>query len=190
MEQPPSIWRGERVRLRAIEPGDWETYHAWNFDDSMTRSLWQSPFPQSREAGKRWAEGAANAPPNGDNFRFTVEALATGEVVGDVTMHDCDRRPGIFSLGIGIKAGERRRGYAAEAITIVLRYYFEELRYQKAFVGVYSFNEASLGLFARLGFVQEGRQRRMVYTQGQYFDTIWLGLTVEEFAAQAGRPAE
>ncbi|MFN8537426.1 MAG: GNAT family protein [Thermomicrobiales bacterium] len=48
----------------------------------------------------------------------------------------------------------------------MLRYFFEELRYQKAYVGVYSFNEASLGLFAHLGFVQEGRQRRMVFTRG------------------------
>jgi RimJ/RimL family protein N-acetyltransferase len=190
MEHPPSIWRGERVRLRAIEPGDWETYHAWNYDDEMTRNLWHIPFPQSPEAGRRWAEGAAVAQPDGDNFRFTIESLATGEVVGDVTMHNCDRRVGTFSLGIGIKAGERRRGYAAEAVAIVLRYYFQELRYQKAYVGVYSFNEASLGLFARLGFVQEGRQRRMVYTRGQYFDLVLLGITAEEFAARSGRAAE
>jgi RimJ/RimL family protein N-acetyltransferase len=89
-----------------------------------------------------------------------------------------------------VKSGERRRGYAAEAITIVLRYYFEELRYQKAFVGVYSFNEASLGLFARLGFVQEGRQRRMVFTRGRYFDMVWLGMTAEEFAARGERAGE
>lgn len=189
MEQPPSIWRGERVRLRAIEVRDGETYHAWNFDDEMTRNLWYIPFPQSPEAGRRWIEGAAAAQPEGDHFRFTVELLATGEVVGDITMHNCDRRVGTFSFGVGIKSGERRRGYAAEAITIVLRYFFEELRYQKAYVGVYSFNDASLGLFAHLGFVQEGRQRRMVFTRGQYFDTVWLGMTAEEFAERFGPAA-
>jgi RimJ/RimL family protein N-acetyltransferase len=189
MDQSHSIWRGERVRLRAIESRDGETYHAWNFDDEMTRNLWYIPFPQSPEAGRRWIEGAVVAQPEGDNFRFTVESLATGEAVGDITMHNCDRRFGTFSFGVGIKSGERRRGYAAEAIRIVLRYFFEELRYQKAYVGVYSFNEASLGLFSHLGFVQEGRQRRMVYTQGQYFDVVHLGLTAEEFAARAGRAA-
>jgi RimJ/RimL family protein N-acetyltransferase len=187
MGEARSIWCGERVRLRALEVRDGETYQAWNFDDEMTRNLWHIPFPQSPEAGRRWIEGAVAAQPDGDNVRFAIESLATGEVVGDVTMHDCDRRFGTFSFGVGVKSGERRRGYAAEAIAIVLRYFFEELRYQKAFVGVYSFNEASLGLFAHLGFVQEGRQRRMVYTRGHYFDLVLLGMTAEEFATRANR---
>jgi RimJ/RimL family protein N-acetyltransferase len=60
------------------------------------------------------------------------------------------------------------------------------LRYQKAYVGVYSFNSASLGLFARLGFAHEGRQRRMVYARGQYFDIVNFGMTDDEFAARFG----
>ncbi len=32
-----SMWQGTRVRLRAIEPSDWETYFAWNQDDEMSR---------------------------------------------------------------------------------------------------------------------------------------------------------
>lgn len=32
-----SLWQGKLIRLRAIEPGDWETYFAWNFDDGQTR---------------------------------------------------------------------------------------------------------------------------------------------------------
>jgi RimJ/RimL family protein N-acetyltransferase len=183
LAEQPSIWRGERIRLRAIEPDDWETYHAWNFDDELTRNLWYPPLPQSREAGRRWAEAAAVAQHDGDDFRFAIESLATGRVVGDLTTQRCDRRVGTFTYGIGIKDGERRRGYAAEAIRLVLRYYFEELRYQKAWVGVHDFNDASRLLHERLGFRQEGRQRRMVYTRGRYFDLLLFGLTAEEFAA-------
>lgn len=179
-------WQGALVRLRAVEPGDWETYHAWNFDDTMTRNLWYIPFPQSREAGRRWAEEEAIRKPDGDNARFAIEALATGKVVGDITVRDCDRRVGTFGFGIGIDAGERRRGYAAEATRLVLNHYFAELRYQKVNAGVYSFNDASLGLFASLGFVQEGRQRRMAYTRGRFFDLVLFGLTAEEFAERRG----
>lgn len=48
-----------------------------------------------------------------------------------------------------------RRGYASDAICIVLRYYFEELRYQKCTVSVYDFNESSLRLHEWLGFQVE-----------------------------------
>ena len=182
----PSIWRGERVGLRAVEPGDWEIYHAWNADDEMMRNLWYPPLPQSREAGRRWAEAAAVAPPDGDNFRFAIAALATGAVVGDLTTHRCDRRAGTFTYGIAVTAAERRRGHAGEAIRLVLRYYFEELRYQKVWVGVHSFNDASLRLHEGLGFQREGRQRRMAYTRGQHCDLVLFGMLAEEFAARFG----
>jgi RimJ/RimL family protein N-acetyltransferase len=178
-----SYWEGERVRLRAMEPGDWEAYHAWNQDDEQARQLYFVPFPQSQEATRRFAERTATERPAGDNFRFVITNLA-GEVVGDLTTHGCDPRHGTFGYGISIAAAHRRTGYAAEAITLVLRYYFEELRYQKVSVQIYSFNEPSLRLHERLGFQPEGRQRRMLYTRGQYFDVLLFGLTSDEFAAR------
>jgi RimJ/RimL family protein N-acetyltransferase len=82
---------------------------------------------------------------------------------------------------IDIAPEHRRKGYASEVILLVLKYYFEELRYQKVTVSIHSYNEASLKLHKHLGFIEEGRLRRMVYTRGQYFDTIWVGMRVEEF---------
>ena len=46
---------------------------------------------------------------------------------------------------------------------------------------IYDFNEASIKLHEKLGFVHEGRRRRMGFTDGRYYDWILLGMTVEEF---------
>jgi len=175
-----SIWSGTLVRLRAIEPSDWGTYFAWNHDDDQARAVSTVPFPQSREAVQRWAEHEATRQPEDDNVRFVIENTA-GEVVGDLGTHHCDARTGTLAYGITISAGHRRKGYAAEAIALVLRYYFDELRYQKVTVGVYSFNGPSIRLHEKLGFQQEGRLRRVVYTEGQFFDQLFFGLTAEEF---------
>jgi RimJ/RimL family protein N-acetyltransferase len=180
-----SIWQGEKVRLRAIEPSDWETYFSWNQDDEMTRALYFIPFPQSQESVRRFAEHAALQRPEGDNFRFVVEN-SEQEVVGDITTHDCDQRSGNFSWGLNIIQEHRCKGYASEALLLVMRYYFQELRYQKVTVHIACFNEASIKLHERLGFQQEGRIRRTVYTDGQYFDDLVYGLTKEEFAAKHG----
>jgi RimJ/RimL family protein N-acetyltransferase len=139
-------------------------------------------LPQSAEAVRLWAQQEATRAPEGDAFRFVIENLA-GEIVGDLTTHDCDSRVGCFSYGVTVKAEHRRRGYAAEAIALVLRYYFQELRYQKVTVRVFSFNDASRRLHEALGFVREGRIRRTVYTAGRFHDELLFGLTAEEFAA-------
>src|SRR5262245_33507294 len=128
-----SIWQGQRVRLRAIEPADWAVYFAWNADDEQARGVAQIPFPQSAEAVRQWVLKESTRQPEGDAFRFVIES-ADGEVVGDLTTHDCDPRVGAFSYGITIRREQRRQGFAADAIGVVLHYYFRELRYQKVTV--------------------------------------------------------
>jgi RimJ/RimL family protein N-acetyltransferase len=177
---PHNSWQGPRVRLRAFTAEDWETYHAWNVDDEQTRNLDQIHFPQTAAAARQWAEREAVREPDGDNFRFVIEN-EHGEVVGDLSTHDCDPRVGAFSYGISIRPDQRGKGYAGEAIPLVLRYYFMEKRYQKVTVTIFSFNELSVRLHERLGFQFEGRIRRTAYTAGAHHDALIYGMTVEEF---------
>ena len=114
MDTGASIWQGERVRLRAIEPSDWEAYFAWNQDDEQARGVSNIPFPQSAEAVRQWAQQEAVRKPEGDAFRFVIEN-ETGEVVGDLATHNCDARGGSLSYGITIRREHRRCGYAFEA---------------------------------------------------------------------------
>ena len=176
-----SLWQGKLIRLRAIEPGDWETYFAWNFDDQQTRALHFIPPPLSREAVRRWVEEKATQPISDDNIRCAIARLDDDAVVGNIDTHNADSRVGTFSYGVNIKREEQRKGYAREAILLLLRYFFQERRYQKVTVTVYSFNEASIRLHESLGFQREGRLRRMVYTDGAYHDHLLYGLTIEEF---------
>jgi len=180
-----SVWQGQRVRLRAVEPSDADAHFVWNQDSQMMRQLDHVPFPQSREATRSWAEKAAAADGKDDAFHFEIETHA-GELVGVIGTHGCDPRNGTFAYGVAIRVEHQRQGYASDAIRVVLRHYFDELRYQKVTVRVYSFNDASIRLHERLGFQREGRLRRMVYTRGQFFDELVFGLTSDEFAA---RPA-
>lgn len=106
-----------------------------------------------------------------------------GTLVGTILTHGCDRRVGTFSYGVSLAREHWRQGYATEAIRLVLRYFFAELRYQKVTVQVYAFNEGSIALHERLGFQQEGRLRRLVYTSGQHHAVLIYGMTREEFGA-------
>lgn len=183
---PTPYWQGSRIRLRAVEPSDAEAHFEWNQDVEMTRPLDYVWPPTSRGAVRRWAETVSlEQRPADDTLQFEIETLA-GELAGSIGTHSCDRRVGSFGYGLAVRAEHQRKGYASEAIVLVLRYYFEELRYQKATIPVYSFNEPSIKLHEQLGFVREGQLRRMVYTQGQFFDRLYFGMTREEFAERHG----
>jgi RimJ/RimL family protein N-acetyltransferase len=175
-----NFWQGQKVRLRSIELEDWPTFYDWNTDTEVAQYSSAVPFPISTEAFKKWAAEAAMAGPKNDTFRWVIENL-DGGLVGTIHTHNCIPRWGTFQYGVAIQRKHWRKGYAVEAILLVLGYYFRELRYQKATVDIYAFNEASLKLHERLGFKHEGRLRRMIYTDGAYHDKLILGMTAEEF---------
>ncbi|MCL5999388.1 MAG: GNAT family N-acetyltransferase [Chloroflexi bacterium] len=175
-----NIWQGKNVQLRAMEQEDWEVFHKNDEDAEEARLCYEIPFPRSSAGARKWAAEVAQTPPHNDVYRLVIES-APGEVVGTLNTMACDRRCGTFKYGIAIFRPHWRKGYASEAIRLLLRYYFQELGYQKVTVHVYAFNDASLKLHQKLGFQIEGRLRRMIYTNGAYHDEYVLGLTSDEF---------
>lgn len=175
------MWVGKLVRLAGIEPDMWRDHIEDELDVEGARRSFHVPFPSSRFSDYRGVERESLKEPDGHRYRFQIESNQPREVVGSLVSNNCDQRAGTFSYGLHLFPDHRRKGYATEAIILLCRYFFMELRYQKVTVGVYSFNEASIKLHEKLGFVQEGRLRRMIFTRGEFFDDIQFGMLREEF---------
>lgn len=184
-----SIWRGRLVRLRAIEPEDWERYWQDSDEDSLSqRSGYFIHFPQSRERARERSrdQSLANLD-NAERIQLAIESRKSDALVGSISAHGLDRRNGTFEYGIGIFREHWRKGYAGEAATLLFRYLFDELRFQKVNATVYEFNESSLGFHRKFGFTEEGRIRRNLFTGGRHYDEYWFGMTAEEFRARHPR---
>ena len=176
-----NMWRGVDIRLRGIEPEDAETFYTWDSTETETARMVEWVWPAGSLAlAKQWAQNRAIETAKNDEFFFAAEDV-DGILAGIINTHSCDRRVGCFKYGVSIAPAFRGRGYAAEAVLLVLRYFFDELRYQKVTADVYAYNASSVRFHERFGFVQEGRIRRVVFSQGQHFDMLVYGMTVEEF---------
>ncbi|WP_327136048.1 GNAT family N-acetyltransferase (plasmid) [Streptomyces sp. NBC_01343] len=175
-----SFWVGQHVRLRGIEPDDAAAFARFAEDEEGLGDL-VSP-PRSVEGYRAWANEQSTGKRDSDRFQLAVEAVGTGEMVGAVGSHQADARSGWFEYGITIGAEHRRKGYAAEAAELLLRYMFAEHRFHKCQVRIFAHNEASLALHRRLGFVEEGRLRELVYRSGRHHDVVMMGLLADEFA--------
>ncbi|WP_329026952.1 GNAT family N-acetyltransferase [Streptomyces sp. NBC_00690] len=174
-----SFWTGKRIRLRGIEPDDWAAFMRIAVDEERLGDLLQPPRPA--ESYRAWAQEQAAAANRGDCFQLVVEAVETGEAIGAVGSHHADPRAGWFEYGVSIGAGHRRKGYAAEAAVLLMRFMFAERRYHKCQARIFADNEASLAFQRRLGFVEEGRLRDQVFFAGRHHDLVMMGLLVDEF---------
>ncbi|MBV6699645.1 GNAT family N-acetyltransferase [Kitasatospora aureofaciens] len=176
-----SFWTGERVRLRAIEPDDWSALMRFDEDSEYQRAGNAVSPPRSADWYRGWSKEQAAAKSDGDTFQLAVEALDTGELVGLVGSYEADPRAGRFTAGITIGTEYQRQGYAAEAAILLLRYMFTERRFHKCETRAYAYNEPSLALQRRLGFVEEGRLRYHTYQAGRHHDLVLMGMLAEEF---------
>lgn len=176
-----SLWEGRLVRLRAIEADDWSAFQQIALDSDAARLGYQVPFPQDAQAALKWAEYQSHATDGSDNFRWAIETLDDSMLIGSINTHGCDSRNGAFAYGIGIAREHWGHGYASDAVAIPFRYYFHELRYEKANATVYGFNEPSQRLHEKLGFTLEGRIRSNIYAAGERHDELWYGMTAAEF---------
>src|SRR6186713_3207548 len=119
-----NIFQGKRVRLRAVEPSDWETYWKWSNDtDAQRAESGDIGFPANREEIRAWAEREATHDGKDEKCFCIIETLE-GEAVGRINTHNCELRHGTFMYDILIPPENRRKGYATEAIRLLMRYYF------------------------------------------------------------------
>ena len=174
-------WQGNKIRLRRLEPGDAETFQNWNRETESQRMLDHIWFPTTLAGQKEWTQKQSLEYPENDEVFLAIEAMDTRQIAGSISINSCDKRNGNFSFGVAIIRGQQRKGYAAEAIKIVLNHFFNELRYHKCTVGIFEYNTASIALHESLGFQKEGQLREMKYTKGKYYDLLKYGITRDEF---------
>lgn len=177
-----SIWTGKAVRLRAVEPEDEHIFAEFHKPSAEQRNGGMIQPPIAVGDLNRSVSEQQRQEPAGDTFRLTIESTVDAAVVGGIATQHPDPRFGTFSYGLIIGQKYQKRGYATEAITILLTYMFGECRYHKCEISIYEFNAASIALHRKLGFTEEGRLRDHVYTAGSFYDMIMMGMTVGEFA--------
>ncbi len=174
-------WQDEVIRLRAIEPDDWEGHYYNRFDTPARRLLECAvELPPTVTEAKSFVEKFSGFSSGHGRIMFTIEIM-NGENVGGININSIDERNGTFSIGIQIDRDFRGNGYGRRAVRLLLRYAFFERRLYKFNDYVLEGNEASATMMRKLGCVQEGVRRKVIYTNGKYHDLILFGLTKDEF---------
>ncbi|MFC0113367.1 GNAT family N-acetyltransferase [Kibdelosporangium aridum] len=167
-------WAGWKVRLREIRPADHRGLAA--FDRDAARIL------DPQVGGYRhWAAHRGSAAGSGDDFHFAIETLHSRTLVGSIWIQT-DPICGRFSYGLGIGAQHRRCGYAADAVSILLAFMFEQGRYRKCEVSINGSNFASLALHGELGFHEEDRPRDTELLRGGIRYPVLMSITADQFA--------
>jgi RimJ/RimL family protein N-acetyltransferase len=182
------MWQGLKIRLRAPVPDDMHAYFTLpdSRNSASQRSGDRAHFPVGTEQLRKRMDEFSRMNPMGDEYFLIIETL-DGQVAGSVNSHSAERFEGTFSYGIAVLPEHQGKGYASEAIRLLLRYYFNELGFYKCNAQAYSFNPESMRLHERFGFTLEGCLRSNHFAGGERWDVMCYGITREEFWEKYGK---
>jgi diamine N-acetyltransferase len=94
-----------------------------------------------------------------EQFRFVIDWQ--GKAIGCIDLYEYNFKKQNAGVGIVILKEYRRKGFAKQSLTLLIKYAWEKLHLKQLHTGIFSDNKASLALFQSVGF-QMVRQNNFV----------------------------
>ena len=172
--------KGEKVILRAVERADLPTLCAFNNDVAVELAGGGDP-PMPQSLARLEAEFDQDAAKGGRGDGFAIEAIAApgggpNTLIGQCALFQFD--PVARTCALGITIGDKDywgKGYGREAVRLLLDWAFRLRNVRKVWLTVWSNNERGIRAYRACGFVEEGRLRDHVWSNGAYHDLVYMG---------------
>lgn len=116
------------------------------------------------------------------NIRKALSIVNKKEVlVGFITYKESNYFRNMYSIGITIGSRYWNRGYGQDSIKLLLTYLFDELNAIRVELEVIKTNIRAITCYKKCGFIEEGIRRSKCYLNGEYVDTIIMGIIKKDF---------
>lgn len=156
--------KGENILLRAMEPADVEVLFKWENDTSIWHvSNTLAPF--SRHVLEQYVANAHLDLYTTKQLRLIMDDHKNNKSIGCIDLFDYE--PYHKRAGIGILIGssnDRNKGYAKEALTLLIKYAFTHLNFHQLYCNITTDNDASIKLFTQLGFEIIGTKKQWIWS--------------------------
>ena len=172
--------RGEKVILRALTRDDLAQLCEFNNDVEVELAGGGDP-PMPQALARLQAEFDSRVGQGGrDDAGFAIEA--DSKFIGQCALFQFDHTAQTCMLGITI--GDKAywgRGYGRDAVRVLLDYAFRLRNLRRVCLSVNDNNERGIRAYKACGFIEEGRLRSHVWSNGAYIDLVYMGILRTEW---------
>lgn len=154
-------------------------------DAKVAKWLDNAPYPYHRKHGEFFVKKIVQPGiKNKTDYPFSIHEKEHDEIIGGIGIHHINRKHKTGEIGYWIGRKYWRKGYATEALKLILRFGFKRLKLAKINARTFSPNKASQGLLKKAGFKPEGLFRKQLAKHGKRHDEHRFGLLREEYDKQ------
>jgi RimJ/RimL family protein N-acetyltransferase len=176
----------DRLLLRAFRRGDVDAVFAYRQLEDVARFLYDPPMTRESCAEIVQARITQLAfAQDGDRMVLAVERKADPGVIGEISLTLRDFEAGQGEAGYILSPYFQRRGYATEAVRVLLRIGFRDLDLHRIYARCDSRNVASWRLMERLGMRREAHFREHKLIKGSLDEEYVYAVLAREWAERA-----
>ena len=170
----------DRLRLRPLSAEDADAVFAYRRLPEIAR--YQGFQPTTLDEVTDFIARHTVDPPGtpGRWLQLAIEQRSDGLTIGDCGLHTLDP-PGCVEVGITLAPTAQGAGFAAEALTAVIDWLFEELEVHRVFGSADPRNLPSIRLMERIGMRREGLLRASVPWHGGWADDAIFAVLRQEW---------
>ena len=181
LEERPYFWMFENIIVREMTEEDYLKNREMYFRAKDARFYDNDvKLPLLTEKLTEKEEMHLNFGGDGSRVEFAIVNLE-GEYVGNVNLHSIDDENGTFSISFYFLEKHRKKGYATNAVALIVHYAFSELQLNKLNVSVNEGNIPSETVIKKIGCKKEGVYKENVFYDGKYVDVNLYGITSKQF---------
>jgi ribosomal-protein-alanine N-acetyltransferase len=167
----------ERLVLRELTSDDVEWYRNHFSTPEIVHGSGY-PAPADIDAAKEEFEMYILGPwKEGTGLRWGITLKDDGSLIGSCGFYKWESDPHRKAeIGYDLHPTYWGKGIMREALQAIIRYGFEEMNLNRITLLVISYNDRSIRLAERLGFVKEGVMRESAYFDGKFIDDVLYSL--------------
>lgn len=169
---------GTHIKLRALEPEDLEfLFQIENNEAFWEVSHTQAPF--SKFLLKQYLENAHLDIYEAKQLRLVIDDKVNGKSIGMIDLFDFNPQHKRAGIGILIHPDFQQKGFASEALQLLINYCFTHLHLHQLYANITNDNTNSLHLFEKQNFKQIGIKKDWIFYNGTYKDELLFQLINE-----------
>lgn len=177
------VLRTARLTLRPLIAEDAGAVFATYSDPEVVRYWSGEPWTGIARAEDYIAGGARDIA-DGSAMRLGVVLTATGDWLGQVSLHHFDAQNRRCELGYALMRAHWGHGYIGEALDALLGFGFDALDLNRVEADIDPRNLPSRRAVERMGFKEEGLLRERWLVAGEVCDTVLYGLLRRDWLAR------
>ena len=169
---------GEHIKLRQMEPTDLAFLYQIENDESFWEvSNTQKPF--SKFLLQQYLENAKQDIYQAKQLRLLIEETESGNSVGMIDLFDFDPKHKRAGIGIVINHQFQNKGFAKEAVQLLINYSFSHLDMHQLYANITDGNKKSQRVFEKQGCEKIGFKKDWVFSNGAFKNEILYQLIHE-----------